>query len=142
MSKKNCLFAFYVIYGWKFVCLLFMLFMSESCLFAFWCFLGIQKRLNQSRLFEFCAFYAFLCVKSFCKKKSEIIPYNLIYITTVVHFIEYCLLGFKKVRKRHYHKKWSKGERGVGLWSSKKFLIPLMFWTVEKRLFWVVNFIR
>ena len=41
-----------------------------------------MKNLNESRLFTFCAL--FLCVKSFCKKKSEFIPNNLIYITTLL----------------------------------------------------------
>ena len=31
---------------------------------------------------HFVLFMLFLCVKSFCKKRSEIIPNNLIYITT------------------------------------------------------------
>ena len=158
-SKRNC-FAFYAFYAFRkrlrgIACLLFMLFMSEGLSVYFWCFLWVKVVCLLFNVFwvykniwmkvaclHFVLFMLFLCVKSFCKKTSEIIPNNLIYITTVVHFIEYCLLGFKKVRKCYYHKKWGKGEGGERLWSSKKFLIASMFWTVGKRLFWVVNFIR
>ena len=72
-SITNCLFAFYVIHEWRFICLLFMLFMSESHLFAF-----------------------YVC-KSFSKESLKLFPNNLLYITT----LDYDEIDFDKIEVKN-----------------------------------------
>ena len=101
MSKRNC-FAFYAFYAFKkcrrgIACLLFMLFMSEGLFVYFLCYLWVKVACLLFNTFwaykniwmkvaclHFVFFMLFLCIKSFCKKTSEIISNDLIYITTVL----------------------------------------------------------
>ena len=67
------LFVYFLCYLWvKVACLLFN---------AFWAYKNIWMKVA---CLHFVLFMLFLCVKSFCKKRSEIIPNDLIYITTLL----------------------------------------------------------